>query len=325
MHNGGIANPNGQSHQECNQQTGCGIEFWVDGKRWELEAGELVLCPGAAQSQHKHRIKGVPAQIISKLNEKYCGKVYIDGGEITDVPDHNIDINNIAVVDALEPHNLVINKKNSLCTTVFELEGTPRQIASYLNEYQGNGNSFRNDEKTATVISVLEKGGEINNNTQYEEIISAGFAIFYNDKIFLIHPTEAPWYKTYSIPKGQIEHGESEITAAIREAKEETGITIPSRLITPKTTDFKSLSDQRKKGLRRTITAFPLRINKLSDIGLPELPESKTGIIALPKEMLQLKEVDWAGFMTIREAKKRVHDQQWHFLFIHEFNPLKND
>lgn len=161
MQNLGITDIHGQSHQQCNSQTGCGIEYYVDGKRWELEGGELVLCPEAAQSTKTHSVKGIAAQIISKLNQKYCGKVYIDGGEFADVPEKNFDIEKIAVVDELKPHNLIINKKNSLSNTQFELEGTPRQIASYLNEYNNNGDSFRWCNKTANVINILENGGEI--------------------------------------------------------------------------------------------------------------------------------------------------------------------
>ena len=54
--------------------------------------------------------------------------------------------------------------------------------------------------------------------------ISAGLLILHNNKILLIHPTNAPWYGTYSIPKGKLEKDETIIQAAIRETEEEIEI-----------------------------------------------------------------------------------------------------
>ena len=101
----------GQSHQQCNEKT-CGIEFFVDGKRWELEGDELVLCETAASSTKTFRLKGIPAQIISRLNEIFCGKVYMYGGELTHVPEKYFNYNHITPIDHLNGGELIINKKN---------------------------------------------------------------------------------------------------------------------------------------------------------------------------------------------------------------------
>jgi len=150
----------GQSHQQCNEKT-CGIEFFVDGKRWELEGDELVLCETAANSQKTFRLKGNPAQIISRLNEIFCGKVYMYGGELTHVPEKYFDYNHIAPIDHLNGGELIINKKNSTLNTIFELEGTPRQIASAISEYEGNGVSLNHIPGKAKIFNILETGGEI--------------------------------------------------------------------------------------------------------------------------------------------------------------------
>ena len=39
-------------------------------------------------------------------------------------------------------------------------------------------------------------------------VISAGLLIIHDNKILLVHPTNAPWYGTFSIPKGEVEEGE---------------------------------------------------------------------------------------------------------------------
>jgi ADP-ribose pyrophosphatase YjhB (NUDIX family) len=62
----------------------------------------------------------------------------------------------------------------------------------------------------------------MNNDIQ----ISAGLAIIQDNKILLEHPTNSPWFNSYSIPKGQMEPGENSIQTAIRETEEELGIVI---------------------------------------------------------------------------------------------------
>ena len=62
---------------------------------------------------------------------------------------------------------------------------------------------------------------------------SSGLAIIYKGQILLVHPTNSRWYSTYSIPKGHVDAGETNVEAAIRETKEEIGVTVPRELIGP--------------------------------------------------------------------------------------------
>lgn len=165
MQNFGITDVKGQTHQECNEQT-CGIEFHVNNERYELEGKELVLCPKAANSELRFRSKGCAAQTVSLLNEKFCGQVYKKGGTLTEVPLENFDFKKIASIDGLKGGELVINKKNSTDKTLIELEGTPREIVSFLNERNGHGISL--SESKAKLVSIMEDGGQVQPETVIE-------------------------------------------------------------------------------------------------------------------------------------------------------------
>jgi 8-oxo-dGTP pyrophosphatase MutT (NUDIX family) len=128
---------------------------------------------------------------------------------------------------------------------------------------------------------------------------SAGLAIIYDNKILLAHTTSRGWYGSYGIPKGGIDKGESKLDAAIRETKEEVGITISKNLI-DKTEHTFTVST--KKYGNKIVYYYVAQISNLSQIGLKDLK--------VPKKQLQLEEVDWAGFLDYREATKRIMKSQ---------------
>jgi 8-oxo-dGTP pyrophosphatase MutT (NUDIX family) len=128
---------------------------------------------------------------------------------------------------------------------------------------------------------------------------SAGLAIIYDNKILLAHTTSRGWYGSYGIPKGGIDKGESKLDAAIRETKEEVGITISKNLI-DKTEHTFTVST--KKYGNKIVYYYVVQISNLSQIGLKDLK--------VPKKQLQLEEVDWAGFLDYREATKRIMKSQ---------------
>ena len=143
---------------------------------------------------------------------------------------------------------------------------------------------------------------------------SAGFAIVLKGKpgreeqILLTHPTKAPWARTYSIVKGGLEPGESQLDAAIREFKEETGHELSQHLIdrvkgrTP---------DIVVQNATKVLSAWVIFISDPKEIGMETNFYAGKEHIIYPKEQLQAAEIDWAGFVSIvGEAKMRIAPYQ---------------
>ena len=126
-------------------------------------------------------------------------------------------------------------------------------------------------------------------------IHSSGLAIIYKKRILLVHPKNSRWEKTYSIPKGHVEPGESALEAAIRETSEEVGIVVPTSLIDK---IEREIFYYKKEKPWKKISYFIVRIDDLSEIGL----DSET----VPKGQLQTSEVDWAGFVSFIDVEKKI-------------------
>jgi len=127
---------------------------------------------------------------------------------------------------------------------------------------------------------------------------SAGLAIIYDNKILLGHTASRGWYGSYGIPKGGIDKGESKLQAAIRETREEVGITIPTNLIGKDEYTFTVTTNKYNK----VVYYYVVKIDNLSQLKLKDLK--------VPKKQLQVEEIDWAGFLDYKEATKRVMKSQ---------------
>ena len=125
----------------------------------------------------------------------------------------------------------------------------------------------------------------------------AGIAIIYDNKILLVHPTNASWQKpTLGIPKGKVEDGEDVLTASLRELKEETGISLDASVLSnePYVTD---IYDNRGN-VKKQLIYFVCNINNLNALHMDRL--------TVDKSRLQVKEVDWAGFLGPDEAYPKM-------------------
>ena len=126
---------------------------------------------------------------------------------------------------------------------------------------------------------------------------SSGLAIIYDEKILLVHPKNARWTNSFSIPKGHVEPEETTLEAAIRETQEEVGISIRYSLI--KMPALECFFVKKKTGNPwKKLSYFIVKIKDLSEIGLTDE--------VLPKSQLQEEEIDWAGFISFEEAKKKM-------------------
>lgn len=135
--------------------------------------------------------------------------------------------------------------------------------------------------------------------------IAAGIAIKYLDMILLVHSTNSSWHKNnLSIPKGKIEDGEDPLEAAIREMREETGIIVKPEHVSNQLdlSPMESYKYDNSGKLTGQLIYFNMLIQDLSEIGLIDLK--------VPKSQLQLEEVDWAGFIPIKDAYGMIHRSQ---------------
>lgn len=126
---------------------------------------------------------------------------------------------------------------------------------------------------------------------------TAGVAIIYDGKILLVHPANGSWVRPImGIPKGGIEEGEDVLAAALRELKEETGISLSPDQVDQIPNKVEVFNKSGK--YQNAIHYFICQIQDLSEIGLDS--------ISVPKQQLQKEEVDWAGFIDIKEAYHKV-------------------
>ena len=120
--------------------------------------------------------------------------------------------------------------------------------------------------------------------------ISAGLAVIYNNKILLVHPTNAPWTGSYGIPKGEIEEGENLIDAAIRETAEEIGIYFSKEDLLQ--TNANEIEYKSNSGhVYKKVYYFLIYLHEP---------------IFEHQFSLQLEEVDWVGFLTYEEAETKI-------------------
>ena len=127
----------------------------------------------------------------------------------------------------------------------------------------------------------------------------AGVVLIYDNKILLVHPTNSSWKsRSCGIPKGFMQDGEDAIDSALRELREETGIKLKLEQLqkVPYTVEIHG-----KKEVQ-VLTYFVCKIEDLAELGL----HSKK----IPKDQLQLDEVDWAKFVDAEEAYKLITQAQ---------------
>jgi len=138
----------------------------------------------------------------------------------------------------------------------------------------------------------------LNESNKKKIEISAGLVIIQNNKILLVHATNSSWESGYGIPKGGVEKKEDILEAARRETKEEIGIKIKRKDIS---TDAGFVDYTRKGKVYKRVYYFVAR---------PIEP------IILDIDKLQKEEIDWAGFLSLKEAEVKIF---WRFRDLLKF------
>lgn len=116
--------------------------------------------------------------------------------------------------------------------------------------------------------------------------LSAGLIVVCRKKILLVHPRNASWWRTYSIPKGIVEPGESPWDTALRETEEESGLQID------KNETMGCVGQVEYPGSQKSVLLFLAYLKNPVLLGFT------------PND-----EVDWAGFLSLADAKKRILPQ----------------
>jgi ADP-ribose pyrophosphatase YjhB (NUDIX family) len=131
---------------------------------------------------------------------------------------------------------------------------------------------------------------------------SAGILFICGEKMLLAHSKSSKWFGTFMPPKGCIEEYESKKEAACRETREEVGIWVNPVLLGK----MHTIQYKKKEKIYKEVYIFEYAVKDLKEIGLEEEE--------IPKENLQLEEIDFAKFMEKKEAKEKIFHRYEHLL-----------
>ena len=137
----------GQLHSECNEEIGCGEKYDVGGVGHiiEVERDEAVIVSKAFQDNNQYEIKGTPSEIASALNVLGDGKNFDSGAEIKSEDGKKVEVSEIKKeakntdVETIDPNSIIINRRSMYDEKEYVAKGTPKQIASQINNLNDNG------------------------------------------------------------------------------------------------------------------------------------------------------------------------------------------
>ena len=125
----------------------------------------------------------------------------------------------------------------------------------------------------------------------------AGIAIVWKKQVLLVRSAKSG---DYGIPKGHVKVGEDIMDAAIREVKEEIGLTINFEMLNG---DVHTSPIYDAGGrVESMLVYYILKIDSPAEIGMNSHE--------INKSELQSEEIDWAGFIPAMDAYPLVHKSQ---------------
>jgi hypothetical protein len=173
----------GKRHSE-EDENGTGERFLVEstGQVVEVEGGEGVLCKESMSSDRKYDLDGekmTGRQIASKLNHKYGGVEFAEGGEVGHVCGcrskkyyHGGELPS-ATLQGLSGGEAVVTVKTMQSKDVYTFQGkkmTPRQILSKINGDAG-GKKFEEGGTIDLTKNTLEKTHKLTKMVYFSENI----------------------------------------------------------------------------------------------------------------------------------------------------------
>ncbi|PDT14744.1 NUDIX hydrolase [Rhizobium sp. J15] len=120
-------------------------------------------------------------------------------------------------------------------------------------------------------------------------------------EVLLVHPGGPFWARkdegAWSIPKGLVEPGEDELSAAIRETREELGFDIPG--------DYAPLGEYRQPG-GKVVVVWSVQVDPAFDVD--KITSSEFQMEWPPKSgrLQNFPEVDRAGWFSVAEAETKI-------------------
>ncbi len=131
---------------------------------------------------------------------------------------------------------------------------------------------------------------------------SAGICFYIpkEKRILLAHPTGRDYLGRYGFPKGHKEEGEDLRDTAIRELKEELGLSFDKERLDNSNKIVVPVRNKRTKEVWKHTHIFVVKIEDISELGLTTY--------TIPNELLGKKEIDHAGFFVHTDAEMLVHE-----------------
>jgi hypothetical protein len=199
---GGVADPDGQLHSECNEN-GCGITYFVPGADMhvELERDEAIIIPEAfdincfddsfCKEPTEYKMTGTVGQIASAINALGGGTNWDEGAKVEasgkKVPIPRKIRHLKKKPGLIEEGSVIINRTNMLDPKTYTFEGTAYEIASQINSLNGNGVELKGAEvdkfRKGGVLAIWKDRNKIRKALQTADIMESGHMMKSNHPI----------------------------------------------------------------------------------------------------------------------------------------------